>query len=193
MFKRRDDGDNAPKTNKDETLLAPPLKPFSKHGSHLPPKAPATNGRSDQPRRPVDIPTVPRRYDRIADTDGRKLIVGRAIELSGAITSCDKLVVEGTVEANLDGARVIEVSTTGIFRGKAAVEEADISGFFDGELVATKRLIVRSTGQVNGDIRYAGIVIEPGGELRGNVQVIQDVDSGKEPPRLMAPVHTRKT
>ena len=34
-----------------------------------------------------------------SENEGKKLIVGRDIILSGRITSCDKLVVEGRVEA----------------------------------------------------------------------------------------------
>ena len=33
--------------------------------------------------------------------EARKLIVGRGISLSGEITACDRLVIEGSVEANL--------------------------------------------------------------------------------------------
>lgn len=184
MFKRKNEDDESVKPGADEAPSAPPMKPFSKRGSHAPPKAQTSVSRPN-PGRPVDIPSATRRFDRLADTDGRKLIVGRSIELSGVITSCDKLVVEGTVEANIEGARIIEVAQGGVFRGKASVDEADISGLFDGELLATKRLIVRSTGQIQGTVRYAGIVIEPGGELHGNVQVIDEGTT--EPPQLTAP------
>jgi hypothetical protein len=35
------------------------------------------------------------------EVEARKLIVGRGISLSGEITSCDRLVIEGSVEATL--------------------------------------------------------------------------------------------
>ena len=113
------------------------------------------------------------------DGDGKRLVVGRDIRLSGEITACDKLVVEGHIEVSLQDARVIEVSQTGYFKGNADVEEADISGNFEGELIARDRLVVRSGGRISGTIRYGRIVIESGGEISGDMQTLD----GTEPPR----------
>ena len=97
-------------------------------------------------------------------------MVGREISLNGEITSCDRLVVEGRVEATLVGARVLEVAQGGLFRGRAEVREADIAGVFDGELTATERLLIRTGGKVSGSVRYGRVVIESGGEIGGDMQ-----------------------
>ncbi|VBB68671.1 COG1664: Integral membrane protein CcmA involved in cell shape determination [invertebrate metagenome] len=111
-----------------------------------------------------------RSHGRPSDSyEGKKLIVGRDIELAGEITACDRLVVEGKVAADLVDTGSIEVARTGIFRGSAKVEHADVSGLFDGTLTVRGKLIIRSTGQVLGTIHYARIVIELGGEIHGNV------------------------
>ena len=67
------------------------------------------------PRRPGDPLTQPRRND----GELRKLIVGREITLSGEITSCDMLIVEGSVEANLTNCRDIDIAESGLFKGEA--------------------------------------------------------------------------
>jgi hypothetical protein len=41
---------------------------------------------------------------------GRRLVIGQGITMSGEIESCDTLVVEGTVEAALKGASILEVA-----------------------------------------------------------------------------------
>ena len=64
--------------------------------------------------------------------DGKKLIVGRDIELNGKISSCEKLVVEGKVEANISECREIEIAESGTFVGEAEIEVAEISGSFEG-------------------------------------------------------------
>jgi cytoskeletal protein CcmA (bactofilin family) len=171
-------------TNKEEQISAPPLKPFSSKGSHVATKPPTlTSETPSAPRRVPDIAGVtPRRMERpmgASDGDGKRLVVGRDIRLSGEITACDKLVVEGHIEVRLQGARVIEVSQTGYFKGNADVEEADISGNFEGELIARDRLVVRSGGRISGTIRYGRIVIESGGEISGDMQTLD----GTEPPR----------
>lgn len=108
---------------------------------------------------------------RPADAEGKKLIVGRDIMLSGKITSCDKLVVEGRVEADLSETRAIEISPDGYFKGTAEIETAEIAGRFEGTVTVRKRLFIRSTGKVTGTIRYGTVEIEAGGEISGDVQV----------------------
>ncbi|NQV99050.1 MAG: polymer-forming cytoskeletal protein [Rhodospirillales bacterium] len=160
----------------DGDMAAPPLKPFSRKGSHAASKPPTSASyQPEVPRRVPDIAGVsPRRMERPigGDGDSKRLVVGRDIRLSGEITACDKLVVEGHVEVSLPGARVIEISQSGYFKGTADVEEADISGRFEGELIARDRLVVRAGGRISGTIRYGRIVIESGGEISGDMQTL---------------------
>jgi cytoskeletal protein CcmA (bactofilin family) len=103
--------------------------------------------------------------------EGKKLIVGRDIALSGQISSCEKLVVEGRVEANISQCREIEVAESGTFKGEAEIEVAEISGSFEGALVARELLMVRAQGRVTGSVRYGRLEVERGGQINGDVQV----------------------
>lgn len=135
----------------------------------------------DIPRRIVDIPGAPaRRADAQAGlgtppataTDMRKLIVGRDISLSGEITACDVLVVEGTVEAKLRDGRTIEISESGLFKGSVEIDEADIAGRFEGDISVRGRLRLRASGKITGSIRYGELEVEAGGQLMGEIQVL---------------------
>lgn len=98
-----------------------------------------------------------------------KLIVGPDIGLKGAeITDCDTLVVEGRVKAQMKS-RVIEIAEGGTFEGTVEVEEAIISGRFDGQLTARSRLYVHPTGEVTGTIRYGRLAVEEGGRVTGDL------------------------
>ncbi len=105
--------------------------------------------------------------------DGKRLLVGRDIALSGQISACDKLVVEGRVEANMSECREIEVAESGTFKGEAEIDIAEISGQFEGAITARELLIVRSTGRVTGTIRVGRLEVERGGEIEGNIQVLR--------------------
>ncbi len=148
---------------------APPLKPFSRRGRHTP-RQPAAPSPDAAHRLAQPIPARRIESARLDSPDARRLVVGREISLNGEITSCDRLVVEGRVEATLVGARVLEVAQGGLFRGRAEVREADIAGVFDGELTATERLLIRTGGKVSGSVRYGRVVIESGGEIGGDMQ-----------------------
>ncbi|CAN7228975.1 polymer-forming cytoskeletal protein [Acidovorax sp. Leaf78] len=104
------------------------------------------------------------------DTTGSKLTVGPNIKLKGVeITDCDTLVVEGTVEATMDS-RVIQISENGAFRGSAEIDIAEIHGEFNGTLTVRQKLVIYSTGKVNGKIRYGKLVVEEGGQLAGEIE-----------------------
>lgn len=105
-------------------------------------------------------------------SEGKRLLVGRDIVLNGEITTCDQLVVEGRVEAVLTDTRVIEIRETGYVKGNAEIDEAEIRGVFEGDLIVRNRLLIRSTGKVTGEIRYGMLEIECGGQLSGDIQII---------------------
>ena len=137
---------------------------------------PKPGNRLEMARRVVDIPGA-QRTESIGDAQGKKLIVGRDISLSGEISACDTLVVEGTVEASLSDSRTIEIAETGVFRGQIEINVAEISGRFEGSLTARTRLIIRSKGSVEGKIRYAELEIERGGRIAGDIQHLSDADT----------------
>ena len=170
-------------TKTEDIPSAPPLKPFSRKGSHAPAKPPtATSFQPEIPRRTPETPSSPVRRPNqplgsiSREPDANRLVVGRNIRLSGEIMACDKLVVEGSVDVTLSNARAIEVAPTGHFRGTAEVDEADISGRYDGDLVAREKLIVRAGGHVKGKVCYGRIVIESGGEVSGDMKTLESPD-----------------
>jgi len=147
----------------------------------MPPRAPdlvrATDAARapEAPRRPGDSVGQPRR----SEAEVRKLIVGREITLSGEITSCDKLIVEGSVEANLTNCRDVDIAESGLFKGSASIEDAEIHGRFEGNLVVRKRLLIKASGRVSGTIRYGQIEIECGGQISGDIQAQPPSEQGE--------------
>jgi cytoskeletal protein CcmA (bactofilin family) len=119
----------------------------------------------DTVRRPAEFSYQPRQ-----EGEMRRLSVGREITLSGEINSCDKLFIEGSVEANLTNCRDVDIAEGGLFKGSASIEEAEVRGRFEGNLVVRKRLLIKATGRVSGTIRYGQIEIECGGQISGDVQ-----------------------
>jgi cytoskeletal protein CcmA (bactofilin family) len=156
----------------------PPRVPEMARAPAEPPRA------QDTPRRvtdPIPVPVAPPPVaaappppasspPRRGETGLRQLTVGREISLAGEIASCDTLIVEGSVEANLQNCRDVDIAETGLFKGSAEIDNADVRGIFEGNLIVRKRLLIRSGGQVSGTIRYGQIEIELGGQISGDVQ-----------------------
>jgi cytoskeletal protein CcmA (bactofilin family) len=107
-----------------------------------------------------------------AEGTGRKLVVGREISLSGEIKACETLIVEGQVEADLQDCKTLKISETGLYKGNAQVEAAEIRGRFEGDLTVTAQLNLRAGGRVVGSLRYADLQVERGGKIVGTIEEI---------------------
>ena len=128
-----------------------------------------------KPARPGD-PSLPKRRIRKPGEELHRMVVGREIKLSGTISACDQLLVEGTIEADLKDCDDLSIAEAGLFKGTATTGEADIRGRFEGTLTV-RDLIIRSTAKVIGQIRYAHLQIERGGQISGD---IVSLDAGDE-------------
>jgi cytoskeletal protein CcmA (bactofilin family) len=113
------------------------------------------------------------------DQDRSCLSVGRGITLSGEVNSCDKLFIEGSVDAKLSNCRAIEIAESGLFKGSTSIDEAEIRGRFEGDLTVRNRLLIKTTGRVAGTIRYGQIEIECGGQIIGDIQAQPAGESAK--------------
>jgi cytoskeletal protein CcmA (bactofilin family) len=135
-------------------------------------------GKSDIPRRPGDTSaTAGRRPSESGETtaddpQSRRLIVGRDISLTGEISACDHLIVEGRIEARIGDCKTLDVADGGTFKGSADIGDADIAGRFEGDLSVQNRLTLRATGVVNGTIKYGELAVEAGGRLIGQTEPI---------------------
>jgi cytoskeletal protein CcmA (bactofilin family) len=205
-----------------ETVASePPVRsPYADKGFDMSPTKPpssSTSFKPEIPRRVVEIPGAPARRPMegmsvssngslpvsgsshsnsslsTGATEMRKLIVGRDISLSGEITACDVLVVEGTVEAKLRDGRNIEIAESGLFKGSVEIDEADIAGRFEGDISVRGRLRLRSTGKITGSIRYGELEVEAGGQLMGEIQVMTASASNSVARMPSAPVDQTTT
>ncbi len=148
------------------TLVAPVQPKFDI------PKRPSDNAAAPATAAPRPAPPVAAPAPPSNAGEGKKLLVGRDIVLSGEITTCDQLVVEGRVEATLSDTRAIEIRESGYFKGNAEIDNAEINGTFEGNLTVRNRLLIHATGKISGKIRYGMLEVECGGQISGDVQMV---------------------
>ena len=87
-----------------------------------------------------------------------------------------KIQVNQLMVLNGDG-KMIEITECGQFRGSVEIENADIAGRYDGQLVVHGRLTVRSTGRISGTVKYGELEVNAGGQIIGEIQHI-DIRDG---------------
>lgn len=186
MFgRKREEQDESGEENTEPVLAAIPKTPAQDATRSIRPAV----SRPELSRRTQGIHDIAgRRTMRDGDDEGKKLIVGRGIALNGEIKSCDKLVVEGHVEANITDCRIIEIAEGGSFKGIAEIDSAEISGVFDGSITARELLVVRATGRITGKVRFGQLEIERGGEITGDVQADGPGEARNAPTQIIADV-----
>ncbi len=123
-------------------------------------------------KRLVDIPNLAAARGVDPDMDGKRLIIGKQVRMSGEIAGCERLVIEGKVEAKITDVKFIEVTANGSFKGSAAVEGAVISGTFEGDLKVNGHLEIAPSGMVKGGVAYKTIAVGNGGKLLGSIETI---------------------
>jgi cytoskeletal protein CcmA (bactofilin family) len=186
MFgRKRDDQDQNGEEATEPVITALPKPPSQETARPARPDL----GQSRILRQPQGIHDIAgRRTMRDGDNEGKKLIVGRDIALNGEIKSCDKLVVEGHVEANISDCRVIEIAEGGSFKGMAEIDSAEISGTFDGSITARELLVIRATGRITGKVRFGQLEIERGGEVTGDIQAYGKAEAHSAPTQITADI-----
>jgi cytoskeletal protein CcmA (bactofilin family) len=119
-------------------------------------------------------------------------VIGQGITLSGEIESCDYLIVEGTVEAALKGATLLEINESGTFYGTVEIEQAHIAGRFEGDITASGRLTITATGSVTGSVSYKELALEAGATLDGKVTPLASKGAAKKSDRPVSPKATAR-
>lgn len=143
--------------------------------------SPTTRTSEVKPMNPIANPNSSQSSNKV---NNRVLTVGNDILLKGEINSCDRLVIEGKVEATVSDVNTLELAECGSFKGSANVVDAQISGLFEGDLVVTGRLVIYASGKVRGNITYGEIEIERGGELTGQIKAAGSSSASSMPKAL---------
>ncbi|MBB5373886.1 bactofilin family protein [Acidocella aromatica] len=164
----------------DETVAAsayvPPYfkEPAMARSPFAPPPIPTTPAAPAAPQ-PVSRPATMSGHATREPAERRTLVVGRGISVQGTVQDAERLVVEGTVEANtINGLAELSIAQGGIFKGEVEVDEAEVAGTIDGTIIARQTLIVRGSGRVLGTARCRRLQVEDGGQITGRIEMLGD-------------------
>lgn len=137
-------------------------------------RTPPTGFTPQPARRITEIPSPASVKAAEAESEGKRLVIGRQVKIAGEISGCAHLTVEGAVDAKLEGVRGIDVAANGVLKGAADVDTAVIAGTFEGTLIVRGHLDIAASGQVRGTITYRAVTIATGGRISGTVATLED-------------------
>ncbi len=103
-------------------------------------------------------------------------IIDKALTVDGTLTTQGRLVIKGTVKGALEGDTVV-IAKEGSVYADTKVASMTIGGTFEGEIHASKELIILSTGNCSGHVECKDFVVEAGGVLNAQVTCIKSGDT----------------
>ncbi len=105
----------------------------------------------------------------------REAIIQEDTVIKGKIRNCRQMEIRGYFEGELAAEEVL-VHQGGTFYGTLKSERADVAGSVQGEVFVKNLISIRSSGSVNGHVRYGQLAMEMGADLGAELRNV--------PPRL---------
>lgn len=96
-------------------------------------------------------------------------IIDKELKIDGSISSTGKLIIKGKVTGTIDGDVVIIAEDGVVNSSSTKVASLTIGGNFQGEVNASKELIILSTGTCAGKVQCQDLIVENGGILNADV------------------------
>lgn len=106
-------------------------------------------------------------------------VIGRNMLIIGKVQSSEDLYVDGEVRGSLEVENCrLTIGPNGKASAGAKAREVDVMGRIDGDVVTQEKISIRKGGQLVGDIKASGIVIEDGAYFKGTIDIVR---RGPEP------------
>jgi cytoskeletal protein CcmA (bactofilin family) len=112
-------------------------------------------------------------WDRIVESGARSVareaIIQEDTIIKGKIRNCRQMEIHGYVEGELAAESVL-VRQGGTFYGTLKTDTADVAGSVQGEVFVKNLISIRSSGSVNGHVRYGQLAMEMGADLSAELR-----------------------
>ena len=96
-------------------------------------------------------------------------IIDKELKIEGSISSTGKLIIKGQINGTIDGDVVIIAEDGQVNSSATKVSSITIGGNFQGEVSASKELIILATGRCAGKVECKDLIVENGGILNAEV------------------------
>ncbi len=99
-------------------------------------------------------------------------IIDEELEIEGSISSSGKLIIKGKVNGTIEGDVVVIAGNGEVYSTRADISSMTIGGNFEGNIRASRELVILSTGSCSGKVECKDLIVENGGILNAEVSCI---------------------
>ena len=101
--------------------------------------------------------------------------------IKGSMHSGNDVFLDGEIEGDLDVENCrLMIGPHGKVVANVKAREVDIHGIMKGNVETSERTSIRASGQLMGDVRTGGIVIESGALFKGKVEIVTGLPQRRE-------------
>jgi len=104
-------------------------------------------------------------------------IMSRDIEINGDINISGDILIYGKVYGNIHSNGVINTAKGSVIEGHITAKKIFISGSVNGNLDIENKVVIESSGTLNGNIKASIITIEEGANFDGMCNMLKSSES----------------
>jgi len=105
------------------------------------------------------------------DPNTTDTLIGEGTSFEGSIRSEGGLRVEGRIVGDIECAGDVTIGESGVARSRIQARNIIISGQVDGNVAATGKLTIKSTGKLHGNLSTPELSVESGGIFHGTSEM----------------------
>lgn len=134
-------------------------------------------------------PAAPSNPMKAERADGQKLAtIGQSICIKGEITGAEDLVVEGSIEGNIElKQNCVVIGKGGRVKANINAKMIQVYGEVTGDLVGSEQIIIHESGTVRGNVSAPRVALKDGARLKGAINTDADAArAGSKSPEASA-------
>ena len=101
-------------------------------------------------------------------TPPSSLIIGEGVVFTGSINAPGTATINGTVNGEIKVSD-LQIGPKGNVAGRIEAQVIDVHGNLSDNILCHEHILIHRTGSVSGQLDYADIEIERGGQFKGNM------------------------
>ncbi|MEN6544037.1 polymer-forming cytoskeletal protein [Parvibaculum sp.] len=117
---------------------------------------------------------------RVLRAGSEDIVVGENSSLEGSFETQGSMFVDGTMSHADLRTSLLSIGVAGSVEGSAHADRAEIAGRFEGQLIVSGEVILRSSSHVTGEIQCGKLISHRGATIKAEVTVVEDEDETGE-------------
>lgn len=95
-------------------------------------------------------------------------VIATGTLIKGDIIASNDIRIDGNIDGNVECEGRVVIGPNGVTNGNIKCQSAEIMGTLQGNITVEETLSLKSTANLNGDVKTSVLVIEPGAKFTGS-------------------------